>query len=654
MEKLKYVNAKPRPYASRSSVPNPNIKIQNTNFTPRSLTLSSPYMRSPSSMETDERLYMQSPSIEEFYKSAESDRNKLEKIYHQRKYKTKSHVSSKLQNEINRLSKNFAFQKDDDLHVAKSLEYIKQAIDKILIEKEPKPNEDYWTNNRNFENSKGKFDGIDELRANLRIQIIQAKQESEKAVKMQQQLKRYENILNQKESGLRDQEKLLYIDKEEIIKEKEAIKTKTNHLELAKEEIKKKANQLEIDKELLEKEYEQLEKNRQNIKEFNKFEEKHYKENEDFEEMEREFLLKCEEKSELIAKAEEDLSKREMALEKQHQELYLLSKSLQDLKDQIEQQQDFASKNLEEQHNRLQEETKSLNIKRSETEAAYKKLTEELKTVEKLKNTLLEQKEISDKEIEKIKEKYGQKICEALNMSNHAQETVKIISEKEEYIDKIILEIEKEKSELNQRWKYVENLEMLKEDLERERMVFEDKNALKRETGNEFNEKDTETLKTNLQFINKRSQELEEISNMLEEKMQFIMQKENELKAVQEIIDNDREEIDSTSKLLKNIFTELNEQREMQEYENEKIAKEKEHTSKDREKIAGIITKLDQEIKRIDNKEDELQKLRQVLDERENLLHMKERNILMMENQKIEFNNRNILNDQENPEDKDR
>mmetsp|Transcript_21679 Transcript_21679/g.21434 ORF Transcript_21679/g.21434 Transcript_21679/m.21434 type:complete len:168 (+) Transcript_21679:639-1142(+) len=167
--------------------------------------------------------------------------------------------------------------------------------------------------------------------------------------------------------------------------------------------------------------------------------------------MEREFLLKCEEKSELIAKAEEDLSRREIALEKQNQELYLLSKSLQDLKDQIENKQDYASKNLEEQHNHLQEETRLLNIKRSETEAAYKKLTEELKTVEKLKTTLLEQKEISEKEIEKIKEEYGKKICEALNMSNQAQETIKTISEKEEYIDTIILEIEKEKSELNQR-----------------------------------------------------------------------------------------------------------------------------------------------------------------------------------------------------------
>lgn len=395
------------------------------------------------------------------YQTADYQSDQLYHTSSSNKYRSQE-IRDQLENEIKRLDKNFAFTYNEEISLMQSAKYIKQAVDKIVNERASLSShanrlQQSKASHYSCESCRNGPSAIEELKISLESQNKQFAAEMEKIKKTQCQLKRYESILRQKEKNLKDQEGHVNHEKSLIDKERDQFIIERENLLKERAENAKIVETINEEKLKLAKQMQTLDHKFIEIKaalsEMQKepVQDNSAKEYEEFEQQKLEFLMECEEKADLITRAEESLNEKEKVLEEQQEELNHFSTSLNILKSEMEKQQEAQSQHLEKQSKNLQIEAKSLESKRKDIESTFKKLNDEIERVEIMKKALEDQRNLTDTEGDKMQELYVAKLNEAIIMNEEAQENMKLLTEKEVYIEEIISKIKEEEKELEER-----------------------------------------------------------------------------------------------------------------------------------------------------------------------------------------------------------
>lgn len=554
-----------------------------------------------------------------------------------------------MQEQLKRISESFSFSYSTDPPLVQAIEYIAQAVDYLIEEK-----------TKTLEEKHGNFDGSKEKYARL------DKDELEKAKETTKRLCRYEHLLKKKEEKL-EEEKNKFKTELKHLKEAETElkssqfafenqektwaetrKYEQEKLKIDREEADKRLAEAKDMKERLEKKFEdatkQLRFEKESLLQLESFlletkqnlaleqkknssdkleveKEKWRIEQRERKNDENEIMIQM--KNERFEQEREELENEKMLikncraqLEEEKLEMGLLRESKRELDSRIserntkmlrsEKEEEEEGKNME-RYEDLEAKAHELEERENEIEEAYRELQEQMDNFNKEleeRESALEERDLylakAEREFSMRMEAF-RKIETSLNESKLQLEDLRV-----EAIPN--LEIQSEMIE-----SLVKVLNIKKNEMEMALIKLEKEIDLVHLHGKQKNPNITEENESD----DSAPEALEELTKDLEFKMNFLREREEELNKAEENLENEREQVVRTAEFLKKAHLDVEEQK--LQYDKE-IFEEK-------EKIKNHFLKLESGMHLLANREAEVQAYKKKVEEKENLLREKEKEL---------------------------
>lgn len=245
---------------------------------------------------------------------------------------------------------------------------------------------------------------------------------------------------------------------------------------------------------------------------------------------------------------EAGLNERDENLEQKKHHLQLLAESLHKLKLELTSHHAKVSEEMSSQFILLQEQEKELDAKKQEMEATIEKLSEELKMVEKLKNSLKNQIPAESE------------ILVDLNLQQKAEE----LQEREQRLKKTEQELQEKESKLQERAKFFDTTENLKNEMNKVQKLYQqmEEEYQTKEIALQVKIKEIEYReKAVLGMENSDVKVLNDLNEEIKNNLLKMNEDEQKLIKAQQFIINEKEELENSTKVLQGIFKELEVQR---------------------------------------------------------------------------------------------
>ena len=170
--------------------------------------------------------------------------------------------------------------------------------------------------------------------------------------------------------------------------------------------------------------------------------------NQALQEEQLQLVERLQKKSQELSNSEKKLKDREKLLSTQRKELQKLAEEIQHKKNQLSLTQKRTFEEHEQRLYQVKQDQKHLEIRRKDLEDTIKLFNEELNKVQFIKDQLETRRLKVEEEAESLKEFYKAKLQEVMEINQQAQEKLKLITEKEAYVQQV-LEFMKESGKLN-------------------------------------------------------------------------------------------------------------------------------------------------------------------------------------------------------------
>lgn len=520
-----------------------------------------------------------------------------------------------LQQDVKKIDEGFEVSWDHELSLIRATKAVKQAVEKILIEKNA---------------------------------LADPSEEIKRVNEAHNQLKAYENILMEKEklvlireTELKNERIRLDLYRKDLADERLRINQDKAHIQLSFEKVIEEKDKVAIQMKKLNEKYSEIKQT------LNDFEEKKTEtsfkvdlgsiENpsekdliEKYKELESQ-RLQFENEKELqlkkYLKIEENLKERDRNLETKKESLQELANSMQTLKQELNKHQQKISSEMDSQFYEVKEQEKELNLKKKELDDKIVKLNQELAQVELLKNSFETQNKKLLLEESKLKASYSKKLEDNIIGNEEIQEKIETLVEKEKYLEDMINALKDQEKDLEERWKYLSSMENLKEELERVQMLYQDMDS-------DYENREI-ILQSKIKLLDLREQkilaletndkdELFKINALINTQLQKLQEEDEKVSKAQEFILKEKEELDKSAVMLQNIFTELSVQRKTFLEDQLKLEMEKSN-------FIEVVGKLEEESKIISENEDLINTKLLELKEKELILEEKEYELLIKE-----------------------
>lgn len=502
-----------------------------------------------------------------------------------------------LQHTIRTFDNSFQFTWDAELTLLFTTKYLKQAADKINEHKHNLSKVPHHTGPGIHENS-------------LRARELEL-EDRENKIKSQEHIFNTERIgldlikqgLEEEKHQNNEEKKAIQANYHKLIEEKEKIQVQMKKLDEKYAEIKKLLSEIDhqrptdlsliSDKDLAIR-YQDLDRQKSDF------------------EKEKQVQLNN------FLKIEAGLNERDQNLEEKKHHLQLLAESLNKLKLELTQHHAKVSDEMDSQFILLQEQEKELDSKKKEMEETIQKLSEELKLVEKLKIALKSQ---APAEMEILTDLDLQKKTEDL-----LQREIKL--KKAE--DELVLRGDR----LNEKARFFESAENMKDELERVQMLYQDMESEyeNREIASQTKARGLELReKLILNLENSDVSALQALSDEIKENLKKMDEDEQKLLRAQDFVMKEKEELGNSTKMLQGIFQELSIQRQ-------KLMEDQLNLELEKEKFVDIVGRLELESKSISENEETLSQKILELQHKELELEKKELSLLKREKKLLESN----------------
>lgn len=499
-----------------------------------------------------------------------------------------------LEKDVKRLDENFEFISDQELSLIRASKFIKQAVDKIVGERE-----------KTMQVS----DSSLEARENLVKNRENAVKELEKA-------------LVSKETELANERFRLDCYRKDLAEEKARVHQEKEQIEEGFNAVIQEKHNLSVQMKKLDDKYLEIkqalssfdeEKGKNNLMETGISHEKDLTER--YKELERqtkEFELGKEMQMKNYLKIEENLKERDRNLEQKKESLQVLAVSLQTLKSELNKHHENVSLQMDSQFDEIKAQEDELKLKKNELDTTLLKLNKELAHVEALKNSLERAKKGSAGEESENKKDFSK------NYSEEIQLKMEMLLEKEAIIDEMTENLTAQEKDLEDRWKYLNSMENLKEELERVQMLYQDM-----ESDYENREILLQMRAQNLEIREKKAlaieigdlPSLQSLNLEISEKLEKLQEEDEKITKAQEFVITEKEELDKSALMLQKIFSELSTQRKKFLEDQLKLELEK-------DKFIEVVSKLEEESKVISENEEMINS---------KLLELKEKELELME-----------------------
>jgi len=317
-------------------------------------------------------------------------------------------------------------------------------------------------------------------------------------------------------------------------------------------------------------------------------------------------------------KIEAGLSERDHNLEEKKHHLQLLAESLHKLKLELTQHHAKVSDEMDSQFVLLQEQEKELESKKKEMEATIDKLSEELKLVEKLKTALMSN---VPAQMEILTDLDLQKKTEDL-----LEREIKVKKDEDELVER--------EKRLNEKARFFESAENMKDELERVQMLYQDMESEyeNREIASQTKARGLELKeKLLLSMENSDTSALQALSDEIKENLKKMDEDEQKLLKAQDFVMKEKEELGNSTKMLQGIFQELTIQRQ-------KLMEDQLSLELEKEKFVDIVGRLEQESNSISENEETMGQKIMELQQKELELEKKELSLLKREKKLLESN----------------
>ena len=414
--------------------------------------------------------------------------------------------------------------------------------------------------------------------------------EKESLENTEKHLKHYDSLLAIKENRLREQElafenekNMLEIQKSEICREKIQI-------EKEKDSLKSNFLNLNSEKETLEKQLYQLEKKYQDVKKIlNEYENKKstientvrseayksvearenilkhkeleiMKQQEDFKAKARQYEKVIQEKSTLFERLKKDLIQRQQKYVEKNEQFQELHKDVQRQKEELDKKEKDLIADHEAKFAEICDKENHLKARASEIDTLYTKLNEDRKKLEMYISTINEQKEEIEEEMIFTKRSAEEKAHQVQVAEERLRKRLCQIEEKERKLDEMICAFQEEESKLDERWKNLENIETISNELEQTKekyaILYKNYTQLQQEL-NECRIKNTEKP--------------QQIADDIKAKIEKLRNKEEELNELELQLKRERKDIDTSTALIKQLNEDLELQKIAQKMEQQKL-----------------------------------------------------------------------------------
>ena len=193
-----------------------------------------------------------------------------------------------------------------------------------------------------------------------------------------------------------------------------------------------------------------------------------------FEEKENSFNREYENKSKDLQQIEQKLNEKEILLASQYEENIILHEKLKKLNQEYFSNSTHSTNTLESKIFEVKNEENLLIDQKIEAEEAMSQVEKELSYIESIKQALFDQQDEIAKEQLEFKNQYSIKIEELIKSHEIVQNKLKNIGEKEILIKEIMESVNEKEQEVENSWNLLKNTENIKEDYEKLLMAWED------------------------------------------------------------------------------------------------------------------------------------------------------------------------------------
>ena len=539
-----------------------------------------------------------------------------------------------IQGQLKRLNGSFTFQNSSELPLSQAISYLTQAVDSLITER-----------------SKTSMEKLEEIE----LESEKLKEELDKAKETTKNLKKYEILLKKKEEKLEEEKSKLVADKKAVKELEEQLRTALNgfdHQETKWMDSKKyEQEQIKFERE----EADKMLAEARNVKE----------------KLEKKF----EETTKHMKYEKETLSQLESSLNQTKKTLAADQKRLTQEKLDLEREKwkiDQCQRKIEEAEIILNVKTEQLEDERMQIEAEKLKMQALCKEIEEEKTALVQIKEqmlledpsgkISsyepnagyglqmnsdyDLRAQELDEREGEIEQAYKELQEQMDNFNRELGEREIILDERELAIEKQEKEIKKKF---DNFTLIESSLIESKIQVED---LRTYTIPEL-EKQSEILDSLLQELNDKKLDVETLTKKLQAELSSVKKAKNQLEVIKEDMpQNGNREIDDIAQELEAKLAALREREEDLEHEHTELEQEKAKLVKaaevlkkanleledkkkqyekdmtaEKEKLKSSFLKLESGMRLLSTKETEVFAFKRKLDERNQMLTIKEKEI---------------------------